>query len=63
MFKSMNCLVCNKPLSFNYASTVVRRAIKPSGSPHRWITLGCVHEGCEHLVKLEDDPWNKKFNH
>jgi hypothetical protein len=56
----MNCLACRKPLSVNYTSTVVRKAIKPPRMPHRWITLGSVHEGCEHLVKLENDPWSEK---
>lgn len=53
------CLVCKKQLSFNYESTVVRKAIKPTRQPHRWIELGCVHEECEHLIELEQDFWKK----
>jgi hypothetical protein len=49
------CLVCKKQLSFNYESTVVRKAIKPPRQHHRWIELGCVHEECEHLIELEQD--------
>ena len=53
------CLVCKKQLSFNYESTVVRKAIKPPRQPHHWIELGCVHEECEHLIELEQDSWKK----
>lgn len=37
--------------------TYVRKAIKPKRAPHRWITVGFVHEGCENKVILEQDPW------
>jgi len=55
-----NCLVCKQPLSINYSSTVVRKAIKPPKQPRRWIELGAVHEACEKLVLLENDPWKNK---
>jgi len=53
------CLACNKPLSFNYESTVVRKAIKPPKTTNRWIKLGLIHEECECLIDLEIDPWAK----
>ena len=48
-------MACKLPLSFNYESTLVRKAIKPKGAPNRWMEIGAVHEGCEHLVKLEQE--------
>jgi hypothetical protein len=53
------CLVCKKPLSFNYPNTLVRKAVKPPRSYKRWIELGAVHEECEHLIELERDKWKK----
>jgi hypothetical protein len=50
-----HCMACKKPLSFNYESTIVRKAIKPKGHFHRWVELGAVHEDCEHLVQLEQE--------
>lgn len=54
------CLAYGAPLSINYESTLVRRAIRPPKSSHRWEVLGAVHEECEKLVTLEEDRWNVK---
>jgi hypothetical protein len=49
------CMSCKEVIMGT--KTYVRKAIKPKRAPHRWITVGFVHEGCENKVILEQDPW------
>lgn len=42
----MKCMYCSR-VSINYSMWVVRRAIKPKGSPYRWKEEGYCCDECE----------------
>lgn len=53
------CIFCDKLLSSNYESVIVREAVKPKGYPHRWKEIGLAHEECaeKNRDKIEYDKY------
>lgn len=46
--KNKKCYFCGNTFGFNECRILVRKAIKPKGTPYRWKTIGHSCEDCAH---------------